>query len=220
MTMTNQDRRSNAPESEALGSDDVQVFENARSAVVNLKKTLDSWIVIGRAVVRARDIADRRGGRFAFQRLLDQQGIAPALGREWQSQKAQAHKLIALMENLGEVMAWHQGLSPAQQIQWSAPSTIWKHCPVFKKGDADDADAERPPSKQKQLEASLAKALQENHHLTERLKHSDGSLFDLKADSAEDIANVIVASVSAHKVEALVKALVTRTKRKAQKPAG
>jgi hypothetical protein len=220
MTMLNPDRRSsNAPESEALGSDDVAIFENARQAVMSLKKTLDMWVVIGRGVVRARDIADRRGGRWAFQRLLDQQGLAPALGRNWASQKATANKLINIMANLGEVMVWHEELSPAQQILWAAPTTIYKHCPVFKKGDGD-ADAEKPPSKLKQVEQSLAKALQENHHLAEQLKRKDdGSLFDLKNDTIYKIDEAIVANVTPNKASAIAKGLLARLKRKPA-PAG
>jgi hypothetical protein len=71
--------RSNAPESEALALGDIQIFEAARSAIGLLKKTFDTWITIGRAVVRARDIADRRGGGKTFMRLIEQQGLVPAI---------------------------------------------------------------------------------------------------------------------------------------------
>jgi hypothetical protein len=53
--------------------DDVAVFEAGRVSVNQLKKTFDLWVTIGTAVVRARDIADRRGGGKTFMRLLQQQ---------------------------------------------------------------------------------------------------------------------------------------------------
>jgi hypothetical protein len=218
MSNPNPDRRSNAPESEALGSDDVAIFENARQAVMSLKKTLDMWIVIGRAVMRARDIADRRGGRWAFQRLLEQQGIAPALGRTWATQKAQASKLINIIENLTAVTAWHEKLSATEQIQWAAPSTVYKHCPVFK-NDSEEGDENNESSPRKK---GIAELRAENAELRAKLarKADDGSLFDLKHDSADDIVAAIVANVSPPKAAAIGKGLLEGLKRKQQRPAG
>jgi hypothetical protein len=206
---------SNAPESEALGSDDVAIFENARQAVMSLKKTLDMWVVVGRAVVRARDIADRRGGRWMFQRLLDQQGIALALGRDWQSQKAQAHKLIKIVEHLSGVTAWHEKLSPAQQIAWAAPSTVIKHCPIFKT-DGDESD------EAKSSKSTRAAVLErENAELRAKLAAAairDGSLFDLRRDAAKDIGDVIVGAISAGKARDIAKAITAALSK--SKPAG
>jgi hypothetical protein len=67
--------QSNAPESEALTFQDTVIFENARGAANSLKKTFETWVVIGKAVVRARDIANERGGGKTFMRLLDQQAL-------------------------------------------------------------------------------------------------------------------------------------------------
>jgi hypothetical protein len=58
----------------------------------------------------------------------------------------------------------------------------------------------------------------------ERLKHelakqADGSLFDLKRDSAGDIASTIIGNLSAHKAKSLADGILTRLK-KSQKPAG
>jgi hypothetical protein len=128
------DRRySNAPESEAVSLDDATVFEAARSAVVVLKKTFETWVVIGKAVVRARDIADRRGGGKTFMRLIEQQGLGRVVN------KATASTLLRIMDRLGEVTTWHQTLTDRQQIDWAAPTTILKRCPVFAKPKPDDA---------------------------------------------------------------------------------
>jgi hypothetical protein len=54
---------------------------------------------------------------------------------------------------------------------------------------------------------------------SELAKLSDGSLFDLKHDSADDIALAIVGNLSAHKAKSLADGILTRLK-KSQKPAG
>ena len=51
-------------------------------------------------------------------------------------------------------------------------------------------------------------------------RKDDGSLFDLKNDTPDQIAQTIVAHATDYKVEALVKALTEHRKRKRQKPAG
>src|SRR5205085_3532679 len=70
----NMTTQTNSPESQWLNTDGRQLFDCARAALDALKKTFETWTVIGRAAVRAREIADERGGRYTFQRLLDQQG--------------------------------------------------------------------------------------------------------------------------------------------------
>ena len=205
-------RRSNAPESESMSLDDTTVFEAARNAVMLLKKTFETWVVIGKAVVRARDIADRRGGGKTFMRLIEQQGLDRIIN------KTTASTLLRIMERLSEVTAWHETLTEKQQIDWAAPTTILKRCPVFAQPKPDNAD--KPPTKGEQDRMALAAAIEENERLKQQLKRSDGSLFDLKRDTAEDIVAAMLANVSPPKVAAIGKGLLDGLKRKQQKPAG
>jgi hypothetical protein len=64
------------------------------------------------------------------------------------------------------------------------------------------------------LESDLAKA---NAKLAKR---DDGSLFDLKNDSAEDIIAAVLANVSTYKADVIQKGLADGVKRKRQRPAG
>jgi hypothetical protein len=66
----------NAPESEALSLEEATAFENACQAAATLKRTLENWLVIGKSVMIARKIADRRPGRKTFMRVIEQQGLA------------------------------------------------------------------------------------------------------------------------------------------------
>jgi hypothetical protein len=86
---------------------------------------------------------------------------------------------------------------------------------------SDDAKIEKPLSKLKQTEQMLAKALQEKHQLEEQLRRKDdGSLFDLKNDTVENIVMAIASNVSPNKAESIGKRLVEHVKRKRQRPAG
>jgi hypothetical protein len=204
----------NSPESDSVTLDDHAVFEAARNAVTLLKKTFETWIVIGKAIVRARDIADRRGGGKTFMRLIEQQGLAPLVN------KTTASNLLRIMEQLPEVTKWHETLTDKQQIDWAAPTTILKRCPVFIHPEVEsDNSEEKPLTKAKQTELELAKALQEVDQLTQQVKHSDGSLFDLKRDKAEDIGRVIADNISETRWKAIKKATDDYFKEK-QQPAG
>jgi hypothetical protein len=171
--------RTNAPESEALALQDVAIFDAARSAVTLLKKTLATWLMIGEAVVRAREIADRRGGRKTFMRLIEQQGLSKIVD------KATASRLLRIMENRIEVERWHQSLNEDQQVRWASPTAVFKHCPIFA---IEKPEGERKPSPYAQLKEEHVKALQENYQLKQR---EDGDSFK-PSDKADDIAIAII----------------------------
>jgi hypothetical protein len=141
----------NAPESQGLSRDDIAIFEAARTAVNSLKRTFEMWMTIAVAVERARRIADGRGSRHAFQRLLEQQGIAQALGRTWAGQKSTASKLLKILAFRAEVEQWRTGLTDYEQIAYAAPTTIFKHCPLF-------GDMREPPKKPSAQREALADA--------------------------------------------------------------
>jgi hypothetical protein len=118
-------------------------------------------------------------------------------------------------------------LTPGQRSRLASPISARQR--VQKKIDtlaaaaeAGGADAldEKPLSKLKQVEQALAKALQDKYHLEEQLKRrDDGSLFDLKRDSADNIGRTMADNVSEGKFNSIVKAGRERYKAK-QKPAG
>jgi hypothetical protein len=87
---------------------------------------------------------------------------------------------------------------------------------VFKQPKDSDSPVDKPPSKAKQTEMELAKALEEISRLKRR---GDGSLFDLKHDKAEDIARTIADTIGESKWKAIRKAADERFKSKSR-PAG
>jgi hypothetical protein len=63
----------------------------ARTAIMALKKTFDSWVTLGPAQQRARKIADGSGGQQTLQRLLEQQGLASIVGQKATWRRATAN---------------------------------------------------------------------------------------------------------------------------------
>jgi hypothetical protein len=200
-------QRTNA-DSQATTLDDITVFENARSAVALLKKTFETWVVIGKAVVRARDIATERGGGKTFMKLIEQEGLASIVN------KTTASNLLRIMEQLGEVTKWHETLQPRQQVDWAAPTTILKRCPVFNKPDPE-AEKEKPLSMAKQTEMALANALERVAELESR---EEGDRFK-PTDTAQDIAVVLVGMFSQRKAKDIAERMLELlTKRAPKKP--
>jgi hypothetical protein len=137
----------NAPESANLSKEDQQVFEAARTAAASLAKTFELWMTIARAVELAKHRANKIGRRNSFERILDQQGLTGVLGNNWNSQKNTASKLLLILQRLSEVTAWRETLTSHQRITWSAPTTIYKHCPVFKSDQPERKDAAKSAGK-------------------------------------------------------------------------
>jgi hypothetical protein len=106
----------------------------------SLAKTFDLWIVIARAVELAKHKANKIGRRNSFQRILEQQGLAAVLGNTESSQMSTATRLLAILTHVEEVTKWRETLTPHQRISWSAPSTVFKHCPVFRSDASERAD--------------------------------------------------------------------------------
>jgi hypothetical protein len=180
---------SNAPESEGLTTEAAEIFERAREAMMRLqKRSYEDWITIGHAVVLARKIADERGGRQTFKRLLEQQGLAPVVG-----DKATSTRLLAIMAELPEVTKWRATLATRQLVDWSAPTTIFRHCPIFQKPKPDgEAEAEKEPT----WKEKYTMAQDRITSLETQLKRADGSLFDLRRDRPADIIDVMARECS------------------------
>jgi hypothetical protein len=141
----------NAPESAGLTPDERTYIEAGLAALALLRKTFESWVAVGRAIQTLRAKADRIGTRKAFARLLEQQRFD-----EFIRDKSTCTRLLRIMENLGEVSAWHAGLEPKQQMAWAHPSTVFLHCPIFKKPKADGAKQNARAVKSNDLSAVMA----------------------------------------------------------------
>jgi hypothetical protein len=145
----------NDPESRSLTSEETALFEAAREAVGFLKKTFPTWIVIGHAVVAARERADQFGGGKTFRIILEQQGISQVVP------PSTATRLIAIIEHLPEVQAWHADLTDDRKFAWASPSSVFQRCPVF-------AELKKTMKKKKKPQPSMAPPSPHNARVIEQ----------------------------------------------------
>jgi hypothetical protein len=196
---------SNAPESEALSSDDVEIFENARQAVMTLKKTFETWMVIAKAIVWARNMADRRGGRKTFMRIVEQQGLGRVVD------KATASRLLRIHDHLGDVYKWRETLTEKQQLDWASPTSVCQRCPTL--NPPKDRGEPKPP-KMMVDKAQYTAMLEENDQLKKR---EDGDRFRPE-DSAHDIAVTMVGMFSPRKAKEIAKQMMELVKKREPQP--
>jgi hypothetical protein len=158
-----------------------EVFEDARQAVARFRKKFDEWIKIGRAVVLARDIADRRGGSRTFMRIVQQQGLGSVVT------KSVASRLERIMPRVDEVTAWHATLTERQRIDWASPTTILRRCPIFRNPAPPSNEERLTPAQRDRQE--LVRLNEENHRLQTELAHrEDGDTFNPRTSTPREIA--------------------------------
>ncbi|MGJ5135693.1 hypothetical protein [Bradyrhizobium oligotrophicum] len=201
---------------------DRDIVRRAVEALDVIDKTFENWLIIGEAFERGRQWATReartnvpkgRGYNEAFSRWMKRYEA----GKLTTIDQAARYRLGKIMENRQAVVAWRQTLTSNQLREWSHPTTVWRRFEAAH--NVPDDDAPKKPSHMAQLKESLANALDDNQRLQERMKHAEGSLFDLKRDSAEAIADTMVRNVSDSKAEAIAGWIRKKLKEK-KKPAG
>jgi hypothetical protein len=197
-----------------LGSsqDERRILDAAHEALTSLKRTFENWRTMGRGLQLLREKADCIGGRDTFDDLREQAGLGEKQGLK----RSVASKLLRVMGELDAVEKWRATLTAQQKLEWSSPSAILKHCPVFNRLTAASGEPKRSPYAK--LQQAHAAVLEENDRLKRRSE--EGSLFDLRNDTVEIIADTIVGNVSPGRAEKIARAILKAIKTRSQKPAG
>jgi hypothetical protein len=125
--------------------DERRILNAAGAAAVDLKRTFDNWVTMGRGLQLLRKKADLLGTRNAFNDLRDQNGLGDRFFN-----KTQVSKLLRVMDELEAVDKWRATLTEKQRFEWASPDAIIRHCPVF--NPPPGADAMRKPSAYAKLE--------------------------------------------------------------------
>jgi hypothetical protein len=192
--------------------DERRILEDARDALISLKRTFEQWRTMGRGLQLLREKADCIGRRNTFDDLREQAGLGEKQGLK----RSVASKLLRVMSELDAVEKWRATLTAQQKLEWSSPSAILKHCPCFNRLTA--AAGEPKTSPYAKLQQAHVAVLEENDRLKRRSE--EGSLFDLKNDTVEIIADTIVGNVSPGRAEKIARAILKAIKTRSQKPAG
>jgi len=192
----------NSPESDWLAPEEKAVFDIACEAVTLFKRTFETWVVIGRAVVIARQIANRQNDPKAFLRVIEQQGLAPIVD------KATASRLEKIMANLEAIEKWRATLTESERYKWAAPTTILKRCPALQTNQKGNKPLS-PMARLKQQNEELTQAnmtLQEDlHKVRPRWQPDDGP---------EVIATALIDQLSRQKARKVAEQVLVILKRR------
>jgi hypothetical protein len=113
-----------------------------------------------------------------------------------------------------------EAMTPGQRSRLNSPITARQRVETILQARHSDSEETLRASPVALLKEQLSARDREIAELKQKLvKHDEGSLFDLKHDSADAIALAIVGYVSAHKAKTLAEGILARLK-KSQKPAG
>lgn len=151
-----------------------------------------------------------RGYNEAFGRWMNARPWARGID------KATRNHLLWIADHLVEIEAWRETLAANQRDKWNHPTTVKKAYEAAMKHKVAQEKGETVRSPMAEIKASLIQA-QEEAHKWQRRAEEGGSLFDLRRDTAQDIARVLVKQLSPAKAEQIARAI--RQELKQQKPA-
>ncbi len=180
--------------------------------------TWDDWKQVGKAHVIGR------------HKAMIEAGVNQPIGRRynetfgaWQREfgfenldKGDRGRLFEVMGHLAAIETWLATLTTSEQLRLNHPTTVlrkWKGSTVVSKPNTTSK-----PSHYAQLKDAHAQLIEENHRLQHRIEAADGDLWKA-TDTAADIANAMVATLSPAKAERTAREILKRIKeRKAMRP--
>ena len=174
-----------------------------------------SWLKIGRLMVVGRNKAMLRGGtnepigaRYnkAFGEWLDQ--------RQWLRDIDKATRTHAMwcVDHLDELLRLRENMGLTQRLTANHPTTMRRRWEKAQKELDKPKSETKPETKVQKIEREL-EAVAAERDKWKREAEKDGSLLDLKQDTAGLIAKVIVSHVSQYKVGEILKALTAERDR-------
>ena len=128
--------------------------------------------------------------------------------------KGTRNHLLWIADNLPAVEAWRETLAANQRDAWNHPTSIKRHYEqAIRVAEIKRAGGEPAPSPMAQLKQSLAES-REQVAIWQKRARDGGSLFDLREDTAKNIAELIVRECSTSRVETLIRELKAAQKRR------
>jgi hypothetical protein len=113
-----------------------------------------------------------------------------------------------------------EAMPPGQRSRLNSPITARQRVEAILQARRHGVEESVKTSPVALLKEAMVEQAREIVELKQKLaKHEQGSLFDLKHDSADDIASAITGNLSARKAKSLADGILARLK-KSQKPAG
>jgi len=123
-------------------------------------------------------------------------------------------------ERLQILRELREAMTPGQRSRLNSPITARQRVEAILQARRIGSEETVKASPVALLKHQIVEQAREIAELQHKLaKREEGSLFDLKHDSADDIASAIIGNLSAHKAKSLADGILARLK-KSQKPAG
>jgi hypothetical protein len=187
---------------------------------------LDDWLAYGPGLLIRRRLAMRiayvnrpegKGYARAFAQLMEHDGL-DTMDKTSISAVLWLHDAPERLSVLREI---RETMTVGQRARLNSPISARQRVERELKVRAGGNEATSPTSPVTVLKRRLVEQRHQIAHLEEQLAAAgNGSLFDLKHDTADDIGRVIADSVSETKARGIAKAITDKLRVKQQRPAG
>ena len=171
------------------------------------------------AVTGARS-ATLSNNRATSCRTIDAAGSLPQTARASRSRLWSLLQVGDNPERMKVLRELREAMPPGQRSRLNSPITARQRVEAILQARRHGVEESVKTSPVALLKEAMVEQAREIVELKQKLaKHEQGSLFDLKHDSADDIASAIIGNLSTHKAKSLADGILARLK-KSQKPAG
>ena len=134
--------------------------------------------------------------------------------------KATRNHLFWVADHLTQIEAWRDTLPANQRDQWNHPTTVKRAYERAMRIATAKEEGKAVASPQAQMKAALIEAQEDRDKWRRRAEEGEGSLFDLRRDTPEDIARVLVEACTPSRIEKIVQAIRAELKRQKAAHAG
>jgi hypothetical protein len=126
--------------------------------------------------------------------------------------KAARKRALECREHRAEIEKWRATLTDGDRFRFNHPDTVlrkWKAATVV----PDPNAVKKKPSAVAKLTESVVRLEEENHRMRNEIERGGGDLWN-KDDRPEDIADIMVAKLTANKAERVARAMLAKLKDK------
>jgi hypothetical protein len=191
-----------------LTDDEKRKEELAAEAATRIKtgQHWTDWMMVGDGLMVGRHIAMHSAGTNAPKG----KGYAKAFSA-WMATRSWAfeldnptrHDLFWCVDHRSEIEVWRDTLAQNERTRINHPSAMKRRFEATHRMKDDVDAAPKRETRYQKLEREFEQVATERDQLKKKFASGDGSLFDLKRDSAADIAKTIAANVTFNKLKTI-----------------
>ena len=182
-----------------------------QEAMARKRRGWADWIAIGEAlqVGRAEVMRDAHTNQPTGRRYEKAMAEWLVANGFKEIDKGVRSRLLECLQHRTEIDQWLSRLTDGERFRFNHPNTVlkrWKGSTVV-----PDPNATPKPSPYAQLKDAHAELIEEHHRLQQKIEAADGDLWK-PTDTAADIAEVMVATLSPAKAERTAREILKKIK--------